>query len=673
MDKTVSVIIPTYNCGEYIVEAIDSILNQTYKNYEIIVVDDGSTDETKKRLEKYNNKEITYIYQENKGISVARNRGIKASTGELIAFLDADDMWLPEKLERQINIFKNFPQTGLLGCGYYRIDKTGERIEESSAGNYADKESLLNDLMVRNVIAGSGSGVLIKKECLDRVGLFDESFRSIEDRDMWFRIVKIYESRFVNEHLVIIRTRNHSLSKNVKMMKCNQKKFIQKHLKRESLARKNKSYSYVYLDAAREYYGAHKKLLAATHAFIAFIIYPFKVYPDDDKYQIFIKSFLPNWSLLILRKIRLKLKEVKNVGIWLFSYLWQSLLRKEKTDALNPIHIIFCIVDHFEPFNGKVSLEKAKFRVQAWLDEYPKLASKFIDSDGKMPQHTWFYAAHHDQRFLDDLVKLCRSGYGEIEMHLHHNHINPFPDTEETLRTKIMQCIENYSRYGIFCLPDGSRRFAFIHGDWSLDNSRGKEICGVNNEISILKECGCYADFTFPSLGEAQPAKINKIYYAKDEPQKPKSYNWGKDLEANGESWGDLLMIPGIVGLRWKPNHRFKLSIEASNLDQFDYPSQERIDYWVKNALTIKGKPNWIFIKLHTHGSREKNWDSLFGEKAEQMFRYLETKYKENSRYLLHYVTAREMYNIAKAAEAGKEGNPGEYRNFLIPKYVYSA
>lgn len=344
----------------------------------------------------------------------------------------------------------------------------------------------------------------------------------------------------------------------------------------------------------------------------------------------------------------------------------------EKPGTLKPIHIMFCIVDHFEPFNGKAGLEKAKSRVKSWLDNYPELASKFTDSDGKMPRHTWFYPPHHDQRFLEDLIKLCQGGYGEIEMHLHHNHMHPFPDTEETLRNKIMQCIKDYSRHGIFCLPDGSKKFAFIHGDWSLDNSRGKKICGINNEISILKECGCYADFTFPSLGKAQPDKINRIYYAKDNPRKPKSYNWGKEAEVKGEAWGDLLMIPGIIGLRRKSAHRLRPSIEASNLDEFDYPSLERIDYWVRNGITVKGKPNWIFIKLHTHGAREENRDSLFGKKAEEMHRYLGTRYKDTGSHYLHYVSAREMYNIIKAAEAGMDGNPIEYRNFLIPKYVYA-
>ncbi len=335
-------------------------------------------------------------------------------------------------------------------------------------------------------------------------------------------------------------------------------------------------------------------------------------------------------------------------------------------------HIIFSVVDHYEPFSGSVCFRQAEERVKTWCSEYVNVMQKYCDNDGVVPQHTWFYPPHHDHRFLKDLVGLCEKGFGEIEMHLHHNHMEPYPDTSETLKKKILKCIDDYSKYGVFCLPDGTKKFGFVHGDWSLDNSRGVDFCGVNDEITILKECGCYADFTFPSLGEAQPELINKIYYVKDDPGKPKSYNSGEELIVGGKPWGDLLMIPGIVGLRWKSRtHRFKPSIEASNLDKADYPFAKRIDYWVENAVRIKGRPEWLFIKLHTHGAKEDTWESLFGKHADVMYSYLERKYNDGKNYCLHYVTAREMYNIAKAAEAGKFGNPNDYRDFKIPKYIY--
>jgi len=264
------------------------------------------------------------------------------------------------------------------------------------------------------------------------------------------------------------------------------------------------------------------------------------------------------------------------------------------------------------------------------------------------------------------------AGYGEVEMHLHHNHMPPFPDTEETFRRKILTCMDDYARHGIFCLPDGSRRFAFIHGDWSLANARGASFCGVNDEIRILKECGCFADFTFPSLGDPQPRTINAMYYATSRADRPKSYERGVPVRVGRKGQGDLLMVSGIVGLRWASRtHLLRPSIEASNIDIKDYPFDARTDYWVNNAVVVDSQPNWLFIKIHTHGARDVDFDCLFGARADRMHTYLEERYNDGRNYKLHYVTAREMYNIVKAAEAGYSGDPNQYRDFEISRYVY--
>lgn len=361
----------------------------------------------------------------------------------------------------------------------------------------------------------------------------------------------------------------------------------------------------------------------------------------------------------------------RGLRYWLPNYFLGNCCFK-RNHKVKPKHIILCLVDHFEPFHGGANFPRADLRVKTWLTKYPQIGS-YKDADGVSPQHTWFYPPHLDHCFLKDLAGLCIQGYGEIEMHLHHNHMAPFPDTSETLKLKILKCIQDYSKYGIFCLPNGSKRFGFIHGDWSLDNSRGEYFCGVNNEILILKECGCYADFTFPSLGKAQPAMINRIYYVKDNPVKEKSYNWGKEVIAGRAGSGDLLMIPGVIGLRWKSRKRqFQPAIESSNVDVNDTLTPQRVDYLVDHAIVIKDRPDWKFIKLHTHGAVESTWDVLFGKAAMDMYEYLLGKYNDGKEYVIHFVTAREMFNIVKAAEAGKTGNPGNYRNYAIPRYLYS-
>ena len=351
----------------------------------------------------------------------------------------------------------------------------------------------------------------------------------------------------------------------------------------------------------------------------------------------------------------------------------QYFRRKPKDN----IHVMFAFVDHFEPGNQNATLDQQIERVDVWVKCYPELASKHQDSDGVCPQHTFFFPPHYDTHdHLERIVKLCSAGFGEVEMHLHHDKMDTWPDDELSLKKKILNSIEAYSRYGIFCLPDGRKTYGFIHGDWALANSlKGNVHCGVNDEISVLEEAGCYADFTFPISNEAQPTLANTLFYGQSNPSYPKGYSKESAPVSVGITQRKgLMLIQGIIGLRWKArSHKLVPSIEQSNISDSDFPCNARIDYWVKKGIHVKGKPDWIFIKVHCHGGvgEEKDREILLGERCDNMFRYLESKYNDRKKYFLHYVSAREMYNIIKAAEDGKHRNPNEYRNFVVPRYVY--
>lgn len=206
----ISVIIPTFNSGKYIKEAIESVLRQTYKDLEIIVCDDGSTDDTKKVLERYSEK-IRYFFQKNNGPAAARNKGIEHAKGEFIAFLDADDEWLPEKLELQINEILKSDSVGLVTCGRYIIYENGNSIVFQPEINNLSKQSLLKTLVMKNVIGG-GSSVLARKACFEKVGLFDEKLLVSEDIDMWFRICKDFDFISINKPLLKYRHLNGSQS-----------------------------------------------------------------------------------------------------------------------------------------------------------------------------------------------------------------------------------------------------------------------------------------------------------------------------------------------------------------------------------------------------------------------------------------------------------------------------
>ncbi|MEW6003624.1 MAG: hypothetical protein AB1638_13395, partial [Nitrospirota bacterium] len=209
--------------------------------------------------------------------------------------------------------------------------------------------------------------------------------------------------------------------------------------------------------------------------------------------------------------------------------------------------------------------------------------------------------------------------------------------------------------------------YGFIHGNWALDNSRKDgRWCGVNNELRILRETGCYADFTMPSApSETQTRKINSIYYAKDNPEEPKSHDTGVDVEAGKAPYGDLMLIQGPLALDWKRRKWGMFPrIENSELSYSNPPTPERIDLWINQFIHIKGRPDWIFVKVFTHGAQEKNMNYLLYGGLEKMYAYLDEKYNNGKDYLLHYVSAWEMYNIIKAAEAGETGSPSEYKHY---------
>ncbi len=365
-------------------------------------------------------------------------------------------------------------------------------------------------------------------------------------------------------------------------------------------------------------------------------------------------------AIVLQREIR-----AKNMHIWLPAYIG----RKKRPTHAGPTHIMFCFVDHFEPrWNGADYAAEIR-RVDRWADGYPRLAKKHRDADGCYPKHCFYYPEEeYRKEHLDKIEALCRQGFGEIEIHLHHDN-----DTEAGLREKLSRFTKNlHDTHGALSQYPGTDKLAwgFVHGDWALDNSEASGTdCGVNNELIILREEGCYADFTLPSApSNTQTAKINSIYYALDDPHKPKSHNTGKDVEVGGKPWGDLMIIQGPLMLNWK-NRKWGLLPRIENADiRTSYPpSVDRIALWMEAGVHVQGRPEWLFIKVHTHGTQENDMDALLGKPVDDMFSELENNYNDGEKYVLHYVSTREMYNIIKAAEEGKTGNPHEYRNHILP------
>jgi len=194
----VSIIIPTCNRAHLIGRAIRSVLNQTYKNFELIIINDGSTDNTEEVVRGFKDSRIIYLeLKENRGTSAVKNIGIKASKGIYVAFLDDDDQWLSEKLEKQIDKIEKSPEIKIIYCGYRLLNEEGKTIKEIRP---VFKEDIYNNLLRRNFIALPT--ILVKKEILEKTGLFDEELNFGEDWDIFLRMAKSYKFDFVDQYLV---------------------------------------------------------------------------------------------------------------------------------------------------------------------------------------------------------------------------------------------------------------------------------------------------------------------------------------------------------------------------------------------------------------------------------------------------------------------------------------
>jgi glycosyltransferase involved in cell wall biosynthesis len=199
MSCEVSVIIPTYNRAQFVERAVRSVLAQTYEDFELLVIDDGSSDQTQNTIKRIPDRRIKYIrHSNNKGVSAARNTGIKHAEGNFIALLDDDDVWLPTKLEQQMKYFQTRPDAGAVYTGCISIDSKSNEPMRNIFPNAVQFKDLLRD----NYCEGAPSSILIKKDCFKKVGLFDETLPFCEDWDMWIRLARFYEVNVLDQLLV---------------------------------------------------------------------------------------------------------------------------------------------------------------------------------------------------------------------------------------------------------------------------------------------------------------------------------------------------------------------------------------------------------------------------------------------------------------------------------------
>jgi hypothetical protein len=361
----------------------------------------------------------------------------------------------------------------------------------------------------------------------------------------------------------------------------------------------------------------------------------------------------------------------KGLHRWLCPYL-TSAGRRGRPRSGEPVHVLLAICDHFEPKLGRAPMGQARERVRRWLEDYPKLFSGFRDSDGRPPRHSFFFPAEeYEPEFLDGLAGLCRDGFGEVEVHLHHDN-----DTADNLRRTLTDFTRVLNdRHGLLSRDraTGELAYGFIHGNWALDNARSdRRWCGVNNELDVLRETGCYADFTLPSApSETQTRTINRIYYAVDDPTRPKSHDTGVPVGAGPRPDRALMLIQGPLCLDWG---RRKLGvlpgIENASLQGNLPPNGHRLDLWLGCRVQVPSRPDWFFVKLHTHGANEGNMPVLLGEPMVRFHRLLRDRADRDPRFHFHYVTARELYNLAVSAADGHTGPVEAARDYRLVSEV---
>ncbi|MGH7223503.1 MAG: hypothetical protein ACRELF_09770, partial [Gemmataceae bacterium] len=333
-------------------------------------------------------------------------------------------------------------------------------------------------------------------------------------------------------------------------------------------------------------------------------------------------------------------RRMRRLGLdrWLLPYVMQSTHRRRPRSD-EEVHLLLCIADHFEPKQNRPSAEVSRARVRRWVEDYPRQFGRFRDSDGRTPRHTFFFPIEEYQpEYLDALAILCRQGFGEVEIHLHHDH-----DTPEHLRQTLLAFKKTLAERHGFLARDphsGEPVYGFIHGNWALNNSRPDgNHCGVNNELNVLRETGCYADFTLPSAPHpTQTKKINSIYYAVDDPGHPRSHDTGIDAGCAAAPERSLLLIQGPLVLDWSRRKWGVLPRLENACIQGSQPARiDRLDRWLHARVQVPSRPDWFFVKLHTHGGAEENHDVLLGEPMVRFHEDLARRAQDNSRFHFHY------------------------------------
>lgn len=360
---------------------------------------------------------------------------------------------------------------------------------------------------------------------------------------------------------------------------------------------------------------------------------------------------------------------------WLTRYpFWRGGEVLRRLSDKNPVqHLIFIVANHFEPAwskSGVLDLDTQLRRLEEWCEMARRIGNSARDVDGTPFRHTNFYPAEqYDPKLLDMLSELQRDGFGEVEIHLHHGVGQP--DNAENLRKVLVEFRDILANeHGCLSYEPGSDtpKYAFVHGNLALANSMGGRCCGVDSEMQILADTGCYADLTLPAAPEqSQVPRINAIYQCGHPLNQRAPHRSGPAVRV-GAHPQEPVILTGPLVFDWTrrrsgvPVPRIDAGVVAGNYP----PTLDRLHSWRKASISVAGKPDWIFVKLSCHGFIPEDRDVTIGDPIRQ---FLETALEQADKtgaFKIHFATAREAFNFVHAAVDQQKGEPGAYRDYRL-------
>jgi hypothetical protein len=351
---------------------------------------------------------------------------------------------------------------------------------------------------------------------------------------------------------------------------------------------------------------------------------------------------------------------------WLLRYPAWRAREWASRDSKAATHLIFLAANHFEPpmeSDGLIQLER-------WCKLARTTGNAIRDHDGTAFRHTNFFPAEqYERRRLEMISALQAEGFGEVEVHFHHGVEEP--DTAENTK-RMLEDFRDVLAEEHKCLSREktgySPRYAFVHGNWALANSAGGRFCGVDSEMQILADTGCYADFTLPSApDQSQVPRINSIYQCGHPLTEARPHRAGPGLKVGDKPAFPIIFTGPLVfdwtrRVRGLPLPRIDDGALAQN-----YPlSLDRLNRWRSARISVEGRPEWVFIKLYAHAFFEWDQDAMIGEQMKRFMGEVLELAERTGDFKIHFASAREAFNMVMAALDGNGGNPNRYRDHRL-------